>query len=84
MEERGSSERGGTKMAEMAFMVSYVTWMDALARQAWPSSRCPHHCPDLPACVGTMLCMDSRSRAKEQARWFKNNNIGKVFQNLFT
>ena len=72
MEERGSSERGGTKMAEMAFMVSYVTWMDALARQAWPSSgplkaRCPHLCPDLPACVGTMLCKDSRSRGKEQA-----------------
>ena len=60
LEERGSSEKGGTKMAEMAFMVSYVTWMDALARQAWPISgplkaRCPHLCPDLPACVGTMI-----------------------------
>ena len=66
--ERGSSERGGTKMAEMAFMVSYVTWMDALARQAWPISgplkaSCPHLGPDLPAFVGIRTQdLEGRSR----------------------
>ena len=59
--ELRASERAAQKMAEMAFMVSYVTWMDARPPpiQAFahfgPWKPAPQLWPDLPACNGTML-----------------------------